>query len=158
MSLTLLVLPSPELGKQLLQRKQWTSNCMTHPLKRERKSLCVNSCIINKNSSFSKVLTFWVKPLPGVIPLSSVNLHEKKSGPLCLEAEVILAMHLFHSLENYLQPVCIICICMYNMYNIHVHMHMCVCIKKLNFSYVTNFNVLIYQFKCILIICQAHCT
>lgn len=122
MSLTLLVLPSPELGKQLLQKKQRTSNCMTHPLKRERKSLCVNSCIINKNSSFSKVLTFWVKPLPGVIPLSSVNLHEKKSGPLCLEAEVILAMHLSHSLENYLQP----CVCMYN---IHIcacaHAHVC---------------------------------
>lgn len=100
MSLTLLVLPSPKLGNQLLQKKQQTSNCMIHLLKRESKSLCVNNCIVNKSSSFSRQWTFWVSPLLGVIPLSSVNLHEKKSGYLCSEAEVILPMHLSHSLEN----------------------------------------------------------
>lgn len=99
-SLTLLVLPSSKLGKQLLQKQQQMSNHMTYPLKREGKSLCMNNCIINKSSSFSKLLTFWVKPLSGVIPLSSVNLHEKKSGPLCLETEATLPMHLSHSLEN----------------------------------------------------------
>lgn len=54
-SLTLLVLPLPELRKQFLKKKQQTSNCMTHPLKRESKSLCVNNCIIN-NPCFLKIV------------------------------------------------------------------------------------------------------
>jgi len=114
MFLTLLVLPSPKLGKQLLQKQHQTSNCMTHPLKRESKSFCVNNCIINKSSFFSKLLTFWVKPLPGVTPLSSVNLHEKKSGPHCLETEAILPVHLSHSLENC--NLVSVCVCVYNIH------------------------------------------
>lgn len=65
-----------------------SSRCQTawHILLKEKsKSLCVNNCVINKSPYFSKLLTFWVKLLPGVMRLPSVNLQEERSGPPCLD-------------------------------------------------------------------------
>lgn len=137
MSLTLLVLPSPELGKQLLQKKQRMSNCMTHPLKRESKSLCVNNCIINKSSSFSKLLTFWVKPFPSVIPVFSEFTWEEKWSSLFRDRGD--SAHTFVSQLGKL--VATLCLCIIYT-TLHVHMHVCICIKKVNFVYVTNVNAL----------------
>lgn len=116
-----------------------SSRCQTawHILLKEKsKSLCVNNCVINKSSYFSKLLTFWVELLPGVICLSSANLQKERSGPPWSDrgdAAHAFVSHLGKSVVTLCVYLCIMC----------VQVGVC-CSKEMNFIFVINFNTPIY--------------